>query len=81
MKSIHERIRAAQAAQDKARKAAEYKAGEGQRRSVAARQAAEVRKDNRLDALLNGRVEPRTLKEYKAMSRIEDDDAEFAGQL
>lgn len=73
MKSIHERVRAAQAAQEKARKAAEYKAGESQRRSDAARVAADVRKDNRLDALLSGRSEPRTLKEYQTVARLEDD--------
>lgn len=58
-KSIHERARAAIAAREKARKAAEYKAGEPARRSVAARMSAQVRKDNRIDAIIAGRVIPR----------------------
>lgn len=71
-KSIYERVRAEQATREKARKAAEYKTGESQRRSDAARVAADVRKDNRLDALLSGRAEPRTLKEYQTVARFEE---------
>lgn len=77
MKSIHERVRAALAAQEKARKAAEYKAGEPQRRSAAARVAAEVRKENRLDALLSGRAEPRTLDEFRMLGAYYDEDGGF----
>lgn len=72
-KSIHERVRMARAAQEKARKAAEYKAGESQRRSDAARYAAEVRKDNRIDAVLTGRADPRTLAEYRMIDGLESE--------
>lgn len=75
MKSIHERVRAAQAAQDKARKAAEYKAGEAARRSQAARVAADTRKERRIDDLLDGRTEPRTLAEYQMLDRADFGDA------
>lgn len=70
-KSIQERVRAAQAAQDKARKAAEHKAGESDRRAQGARFAALTRKDNRRDALLEGRAEPRTLAEFQLLERAE----------
>lgn len=73
MKSIYARVRAAQAEAEKARKAAQYKAGEPARRSDAARTAADVRKENRLDALLTGRAEPRTLKEYQIVEGFEED--------
>jgi hypothetical protein len=63
MKSIQDRVRAAQAAQDKARKLAEYQEGAAERRSQAARFAAQTRKDNRVDALIDGRAEPCTLAE------------------
>ncbi len=64
MKSIQERVRAQLAAQEKAAKAAEYKAGESARRSMGARVAADVRKENRIDAILDGRIEPRTRDEF-----------------
>jgi len=70
-KSIHERVRAAQAAADKARKATEYKAGESQRRATAARYAADVRKDKRIDDLLAGRAQPRTAEEFRVLDRAE----------
>lgn len=71
MKSIQERVRAAQAAQDKARKALEDKAGAPERRSQAARFAAQVRKDNRIDAVIEGRVMPRNAEEFRALDRAE----------
>lgn len=70
-KSIVERVRAAQAAQEKARKAAEYKAGEPQRRSAAARVGTQVRRDNRIDALVDGRAEPRTAEEFRIRDRVD----------
>lgn len=70
-KSIHERARAAIAAREKARKAAEYKAGEAQRRSDAAKFAAQVRKDNRIDAVIEGRAEPRTSAEQVMLDRMD----------
>lgn len=70
-KSIQERVRAQIAKQDQARKAAEYKAGEHDRRSSAARFAAQARKDNRLDAVIEGRAEPRTRAELDAWTRVE----------
>lgn len=70
-KSIHERVRAAQAAQAKARATEAHKAAEPARRSVAARMGAQTRKDNRLDAVIEGRVEPRTADEYRALDRAE----------
>lgn len=70
-KSIHERVRAAIAQQDAARKAAEYKAGEHERRSSASRFAAQARKDDRLDAVINGRAEPRTRAEFDALDLAE----------
>lgn len=75
-KSIQERVRAAQAAQDKARKDAEYKAGEAARRSAAARYGAQVRKDNRIDTVIDGRVEPRTAEEFRILDRVEFGDDE-----
>ena len=50
-KPIHERVRAELARQEKAQKVAAYKAGEHMRRSVAARAAAETRREKR-DALI-----------------------------
>lgn len=70
-KSIQERVRAAQAAQDKARKALEDKASAPERRSQAARFAAQVRKDNRVDALIDGREEPRTAAEFRLIDCAE----------
>lgn len=70
-KSIHERVRAAQAAAEKARKDAEHKAGEPARRSQGARLATQTRRDNRIDALIEWRAEPRTLAEYQLLDRAE----------
>jgi hypothetical protein len=70
-KSIHERVRALLAQQEKARSAAEYKAGEHERRLAAGRFAASVRADKRIDALLDGRVEPRSLRELQILDRAE----------
>ena len=70
-KSIQERVRAAIAKREKDAKAAEYKAGESERRSSAARFAAQARKDERLDAVISGRAEPRTRAEYDALDRAE----------
>lgn len=69
-KSIHERVRAAIAKREAAAKAAEYKAGEHQRRSSAARFAAQAHKDDRLDAVIDGRAEPRTREELEAFDRL-----------
>jgi hypothetical protein len=44
-KSIYERVRAAQAKAEKERKAAEWKAGEADRRSAAGRFAADVKRE------------------------------------
>lgn len=71
-RSIYDRVRAAQAAQAKAQKAAEYKAGESVRRSQAAKVAAEVRAERRLDALLSGEVEPRNMREVHLLDRMDD---------
>lgn len=49
MKSIYERVRAAQAKAEKARKAAEYKAREPERRAAAGRFAADVRRERGID--------------------------------
>jgi hypothetical protein len=62
-KSIQERVRAAIAKQDASRKAAEYKAGEHDRRSQAARFAAAVRRDQRDDDIIRGRAIPRNARE------------------
>lgn len=70
-KSIQDRVRAELARQDKARKAAEYKAGESARRSDAARCAADTRKDQRLDDLIAGKVEPRNVRELDIVNRVE----------
>lgn len=78
MKSIRERVRAAQAAQDKARKDAEYKSGESARRSQAARYAAQTRKDNRIVAVLDGHAQPRTAEEFRMLDRVEFSDGELA---
>lgn len=73
MKTIQERVRAQLAKAERDRKAAEYKAGESARRSTAARIAADVRKDNRLYAVLEGRAEPKTRAEIDALMRLESD--------
>jgi hypothetical protein len=52
MKTIYERVRAAQAKAEKARKAAEYKAGEPERRAAAGRFAADVRRERGIDRAL-----------------------------
>lgn len=70
-KSIQQRVLAAQAAQAKTREAAEYKAGEAERRSKAAKLAAAIRKDERIDAVLTGREDPRTLAEFRMLDRLE----------
>lgn len=69
-KSIQERVRATQAARERAQKLAEYKAGAAQRRSDAARYAAQVRKDNRIDAVIAGDAEPRTRAEQAILDRV-----------
>ncbi len=71
MKSIQERVRAQLAAQEKARKAAEYKAGESERRSMGARVAADVRREKRFDAIYHGDTEPRTRAELALLMRME----------
>jgi hypothetical protein len=73
MKSIHERVRAALAKQERERKAAEYKAGESARRSFAGRVAAEVRRENRTDAILNGTAEPRNAREFALLHGFESE--------
>ena len=61
--NIYERVRKAQAAAERARKAAEYKAGEHHRRSSAAHVAAEIRREARDQAICDGAVEPRNARE------------------
>lgn len=73
-KSIQERVRAAIAQREKAEKAAAYKAGESARRSAAARDAAEIRREKHLDLVLQGRAEPRTRAELLALERLEGAD-------
>lgn len=51
-KSIYERVRAAQAKAEKARKAADYKAGEASRRAAAGRFAADVRRERGIERAL-----------------------------
>jgi hypothetical protein len=63
MKSIHERVRAALAKQERDRKAAEYKAGESGRRSSAGRAAAEARQDKRDALIAAGELSPRNARE------------------
>jgi hypothetical protein len=70
-KSIQQRVRAAIAKREKDAKAAEYKAGESARRSHSARVAAEVRKENRMDAVLSGKADPRTRAEFDALDMAE----------
>ncbi len=70
MKSIHERVRAELARQDKARKAAEYKAGEAARRSAAGRLAADVKRDIRIDGLVAGTIEPRSQADWDILDRL-----------
>jgi len=67
--SMQEKFRRNQAKREKAVKAAEYKAGEHARRSAAARIAAEVRADARLDDVINGKVAPRNEREQRAYDR------------
>jgi hypothetical protein len=62
-KSLAQRVAATLAKQEKERQAAERAATAPARRSAAARQAAAVRRDNRDDALIEGRVEPRNARE------------------
>ena len=71
MKSIYQRVRAAQKKQADERLAAEYKAGETLRWARAARMAAEMRRENPLDDVLEGRAEPRTRAELDALTRSE----------
>lgn len=68
-KSIYERVRTQIAKQDAARKAAEYKRGEHERRSYAAKVAAEVRRERRDDDIVNGRAEPRNAREDELQFR------------
>ncbi len=51
-KSIYERVRAAQAKAEKERKAAEYKAGESERRAAAGRFAADVKRERGIERAL-----------------------------
>jgi len=69
--NIYERVRKQQAAAEKARKAAEYKAGESERRSAAGRYAAAVRADQRIDAIVDGRAQPRNFREQLIADRAE----------
>ena len=73
-KSIQERVRAAIAKRERAERAAAYKAGESARRSAAARDAAEIRREKHLDLVLEGRAEPRTRAELLALERLEADE-------
>jgi hypothetical protein len=68
-KSIHERVRAAVAKREQDAKRAEYKAGESQRRSRAARVAAKVRAENRFDRVLRHELEPANRREQEALDR------------
>lgn len=77
MANIYERVRAQIAKQDKARKAAEYKAGEHERRSRGARIAAEVRRENRDQGIIEGRIEPRNQREDDLQFEALFGDAEF----
>ncbi len=70
-KSIQERVRAELARQEKARKASEANSPES--RSIRSRLAAQARKDRRIDDLIYGRVEPRTVAEWRIVSRAEYD--------
>jgi hypothetical protein len=56
MKSIQDRVRAAQAARTKPSKLAEYQEGAAERRSQAARFAAPDPQGQRVDALIDGRA-------------------------
>jgi hypothetical protein len=71
-KSIHERIRAAQMAREKALKALEYKAGEHARRSNAARTSNEIRREKRVQELIDGSREPMTAEDHRILDRLED---------
>lgn len=70
-KSIHERVRAAIAKREAAKKRAEQVA---MNRSIGASLAAETRSQNRKAALLNGTATPRNLKEAAfALSNGDED--------
>jgi hypothetical protein len=75
--NIYERVRKAQAAAEKAAKAAEYKAGESARRSQAGRVAASIKRDTRMERVLSGEVEPRTAAEYDAWIRASEGPLDF----
>jgi hypothetical protein len=68
-KSIHERVRDAIAKREREAAQAEYKAGESARRSRAAKVAAEVRSENRLDRVLRHEIDPTNRREREALDR------------
>lgn len=70
-KSIYTRVREAQARADREREAAEYRAGAHERRVRAGRLAAEIRKDQHIDSLIEGTVEPRTATDFAILDRAE----------
>lgn len=65
-KSIQERVRATLAAQDKARKIAAAKAMAPHNRRMGQLQA----RDQRIEDLIDGKVEPRNLKEFQLVERV-----------
>jgi hypothetical protein len=73
--SIQDRVRNQLAKIEKDRKAAERKAerkaGEHSRRSHAARMAHEMRKDQRIEDLISGKVQPRNSEEQMIVWRSE----------
>ena len=61
--NCYEKFRRGQAKREKDAKAAEYKSHESERRSYAARMAAQVRREKRDIDLIEGRATPRNERE------------------
>lgn len=71
-KSIHERVRATLAAQDKARKIAAAKAMAPHNRRMGQAAARDTRRERRIDALIAGDVQPRNADELAILDRAYD---------
>ena len=67
-KSIQERVRATLAAQDKARKVEAAKAMGPHNR----RMGQLIARDQRIEDLIDGKVEPRNLQELKLVDRVDE---------
>lgn len=81
MSTIRDRVARTLAKAEKARKAAEYKAGEPARRRSVAHFAKIARQERREEGLLSGAIKPRNAQELELVLRAEMDEFDASGDI